>query len=157
MCVAELEPLPGWFGPPSIVPGRQRASVASSYSSFSAPVAAVAASDPSDGTPVELYYRLLEPGPEGGCSGYGGAEDTSRRRAHRTGAGGGERSGFSTPMRRIGSVRLYQAPAQPQLAERKLDGNFVVLVPAEPIRHREAVSAFIATAPHSPVEAFTLR
>ncbi|XP_076127404.1 transmembrane protein 132C [Alosa pseudoharengus] len=140
LCVAELEPLPGWFSPPSVVPGRQRAS-----------------SDPSEGTPVELYYRLLEPSPEGGCGGLGGAEDSgARRRAHRPGPVGG-RGGFGTPMRRIGKVRLHRAPAAPQLAERRLDGNFAVLVPSEPVRQREAVSAFIATAPYSPVEAFTLR
>ncbi|KAG5281308.1 hypothetical protein AALO_G00069770 [Alosa alosa] len=160
LCVAELEPLPGWFSPPSVVPGRQRASVASSSafsSSSSSPSSTAGESDPSEGTPVELYYRLLEPSPEGGCGGLGGAEDSgARRRAHRPGPGGG-RGGFSTPMRRIGKVRLHQAPATPQLAERRLDGNFAVLVPSEPVRQREAVSAFIATAPYSPVEAFTLR
>ncbi|KAL2092487.1 hypothetical protein ACEWY4_012285 [Coilia grayii] len=157
LCVAELEPLAGWFGPPSVVPGRQRSSSAV-LSPFSSPVSSVtgAAADPFEGTPVELYYRLLEPNPEGGCGGggAGGPEDAGARRrtgGHRRG------SGFSGPMRRIGSVRLLQAPAPPQLVERWLDGNFLVLVPAEPIQQREAVSAYVATVPHSPVEAFTLR
>uniref|UniRef100_A0A8C5CZG1 Transmembrane protein 132C n=1 Tax=Gadus morhua TaxID=8049 RepID=A0A8C5CZG1_GADMO len=44
-----------------------------------------------------------------------------------------------TPMRRIGSVRLFQP-----LSELKLDNNFVVMVPSKPIRQRETVSTFLA-------------
>ncbi|XP_063051980.1 transmembrane protein 132C-like [Engraulis encrasicolus] len=166
LCVAELEPLAGWFGTPSIVPGggggRSRGSSSSSSSSsvvvplspFSSPVSSSTASaaDPFEGTPVELYYRLLEPSPEGGCP-----ANTDDPRGGGGPRGHQRRGGYRSPMRRVGSVRLLQAPAPPQLGERWLDGNFLILMPVEPIQQREAVSAFVATVPHSPVEAFTLR
>uniref|UniRef100_A0A673JH21 Si:dkey-112m2.1 n=1 Tax=Sinocyclocheilus rhinocerous TaxID=307959 RepID=A0A673JH21_9TELE len=56
-----------------------------------------------------------------------------------------------TPMRRIGSVRLFQP-----LSELRLDSNFVVMVPSRPIRQRETVSAFLAVSTLSSVEIFTL-
>lgn len=78
VCVAELEPLPGWFSPPSVVPGRQKAPQV-------------------EGTPVELYYMVQA----GECH---NAE--SPRRTESQGPAG-YFSG-PTPMRRIGSVRLLQ-------------------------------------------------
>uniref|UniRef100_A0A7N8WPN6 Transmembrane protein 132C n=1 Tax=Mastacembelus armatus TaxID=205130 RepID=A0A7N8WPN6_9TELE len=63
----------------------------------------------------------------------------------------------STPLRRIGGVRLYQNAIPPSLAEHRLDNNFMVLVPATPMRQRETISAFITASAHSPVEMFTLR
>ncbi|MCJ8735430.1 hypothetical protein PDJAM_G00246830 [Pangasius djambal] len=60
-------------------------------------------------------------------------------------------------MKRIGNVRLFRTPTVPELSEQRVDGNFAVLVPSAPVRPRESVSAYIAAAPYSPVEMFTLR
>ncbi|XP_028828755.1 transmembrane protein 132C [Denticeps clupeoides] len=130
MCVAELEPLASWFSPPSVVPGRQRAP------------------EQSEGTPIELYY-MVQSTDSGECS----SEDSRKASSVRTEPQGpmGYFSG-PTPMRRIGSVRLYQP-----LAELRLDSTFVVMVPSRPIRQRETVSAFLAASTLSPVEIFTLR
>uniref|UniRef100_A0A672KEF5 Transmembrane protein 132C n=1 Tax=Sinocyclocheilus grahami TaxID=75366 RepID=A0A672KEF5_SINGR len=130
LCVAELEPLPSWFSPPSVIPGRQRSP------------------ELVEGTPVELYY-MLQSTDTGECS----SEDSRKTSSIRTGQLGP--AGYflgPTPMRRIGSVRLFQP-----LSELRLDSNFVVMVPSRPIRQRETVSAFLAVSTLSSVEIFTLR
>ncbi|XP_036434095.1 transmembrane protein 132C [Colossoma macropomum] len=134
ICVAELEPLPGWFAPPSVVPGRQRGT------------------DLSKGTPVELYYSLHSV-ESSECLG----EESGVRNSARLEQEGMFGSATSTPMRRIGSVRLFRTPAVPELSEHRLDGNFAVLVPSAPVRPRDSVSAYVAASPYSPVEMFTLR
>uniref|UniRef100_A0AAY4CV24 Transmembrane protein 132C n=1 Tax=Denticeps clupeoides TaxID=299321 RepID=A0AAY4CV24_9TELE len=135
LCVAELEPLAGWFGPPSVVPGRHR--------SPGSP----------EGTPVELYY-MLQSSEVGDCP----SEESQRSSFHSSQEQEGMfGSANSTPMKRIGSVRLYRAATELPLAEHRLDGNFVVLVPSPPVRQKDTVSAFIAAAPYSLVEVFTLR
>uniref|UniRef100_A0A8C6UYV0 Si:dkeyp-14d3.1 n=1 Tax=Neogobius melanostomus TaxID=47308 RepID=A0A8C6UYV0_9GOBI len=131
LCVAELEPLASWFSPPSVVPGRQKIL------------------DASEGTPVELYYTLQST-EAGECH----SEEARKESFIRSGMFG---SFTSTPLRRIGGVRLYQNPVPPPLAEHRLDNNFVVQVPATPMRQRETVSAFISVSALSPVEMFTLR
>ncbi|XP_035382623.1 transmembrane protein 132C [Electrophorus electricus] len=130
LCVAELEPLPSWFSPPSIVPGRQRAP------------------EQAEGTPVELYY-MVQSTDTGDCN----SED-SRKVSPIHSEQQGPAGYFSgpTPMRRIGSVRLLQP-----LSEVRLDGNFVVMVPSRPVRQKETVSAFLAASTLSSVEIFTLR
>ncbi|XP_056587186.1 transmembrane protein 132C [Triplophysa dalaica] len=130
LCVAELEPLPSWFSPPSVIPGRQRAP------------------EQVEGTPVELYY-MIQSTDTGECS----SEDSRKTNSIRAGQLGpaGYFSG-PTPMRRIGSVRLFQP-----LSELRLDSNFVVMVPSKPIRQRETVSAFLAVSTVSSVEIFTLK
>lgn len=129
LCVAELEPLPSWFSPPSVVPGRQRA-------------------PQTEGTPVELYY-MIQSTETGECN-----PESSRKAAAIRSDPQGPAGYFSgpTPMRRIGSVRLFQP-----LSELRLDRNFVVMVPSRPIRQRETVSAFLAASALSSVEIFTLR
>ncbi|KAK1788394.1 hypothetical protein P4O66_016820, partial [Electrophorus voltai] len=129
LCVAELEPLPSWFSPPSIVPGRQRAP------------------EQAEGTPVELYY-MVQSTDTGDCN----SED-SRKVSPIHSEQQGPAGYFSgpTPMRRIGSVRLLQP-----LSEVRLDGNFVVMVPSRPVRQKETVSAFLAASTLSSVEIFTL-
>ncbi|KAL7827113.1 hypothetical protein SRHO_G00328310, partial [Serrasalmus rhombeus] len=134
ICVAELEPLPGWFAPPSVVPGRQRGT------------------DLSKGTPVELYYSLHSV-ESSECLGEESGVRNSARLEQEDMFG----SATSTPMRRIGSVRLFRTPAVPELSEHRLDGNFAVLVPSAPVRPRDSVSAYVAASPYSPVEMFTLR
>nr|XP_055036415.1 transmembrane protein 132C isoform X2 [Misgurnus anguillicaudatus] len=130
LCVAELEPLASWFSPPSIIPGRQKTP------------------EQVEGTPVELYY-MLQSTDTGECS----SEDSRKTNSIRPGQMGpaGYFSG-PTPMRRIGSVRLFQP-----LSEFRLDNNFVVMVPSRPIRQRETVSAFLAVSTLSSVEIFTLK
>uniref|UniRef100_A0A4W4FBH1 Transmembrane protein 132C n=1 Tax=Electrophorus electricus TaxID=8005 RepID=A0A4W4FBH1_ELEEL len=105
VCVAELEPPHSWFAAPSVVPGRQRGT------------------DASEGTSVELYYSLRS-AEAGDCPG----EDAGTRNSARLGHEGAFGSAMSTPMRRIGSVRLFRTLAVPELSEHRLDGNFAVLV-----------------------------
>ncbi|XP_029573115.1 transmembrane protein 132C [Salmo trutta] len=134
LCVAELEPLAGWFSPPSVVPGRQRTI------------------ELAEGTTVELYY-MLQSTEAGECH----SEEARKGNSIRSDQEGLFGSSTSTPMRRIGSVRLYQIPAAPFLTEHRLDSNFLVMVPAMPMRQRDTVSAFITASAFSPVEMFTLR
>uniref|UniRef100_A0AAQ5XA46 Uncharacterized protein n=1 Tax=Amphiprion ocellaris TaxID=80972 RepID=A0AAQ5XA46_AMPOC len=134
LCVAELQPLGSWFSPPSVVPGRQRNL------------------EVSEGTPVELYY-VLQSTEAGECH----SEESRKDNFIRSSQEGLFGSYTSTPLRRIGGVRLYQNPTEPPLAEHRLDNNFMVMVPATPTRQRETVSAFITVSPYSPVEMFTLR
>ncbi|XP_068615819.1 transmembrane protein 132C-like, partial [Brachionichthys hirsutus] len=134
LCVAELEPLASWFGPPSVVPGRQRSP------------------EGSEGTPVELYYTLQST-ELGGCR----SEEARKDRPIRSSRGGMFGPDAATPLRRIGGVRLHRDPAPPPLAEHRLDPNFLVMVPSVPVSQRESVSAFISASAHSPVEMFTLR
>ncbi|XP_056445311.1 transmembrane protein 132C [Gadus chalcogrammus] len=133
ICVAELEPLVSWFSPPTVRPGRQRPS------------------EQGQGTPVELYYTV-QASDSGDCSTEdarkgGPAGPSSDRQQGPLGYFAGP-----TPMRRIGSVRLFQP-----LSELKLDNNFVVMVPSKPIRQRETVSTFLALSTLSAVQIFTLR
>nr|XP_057927434.1 transmembrane protein 132C isoform X2 [Doryrhamphus excisus] len=134
LCVAELEPLASWFSPPSIVPGRQKNLEA------------------SDGTPVELYY-ILQPTERGECH----SEEAKKENLIRSSQEGLFGSYTPTPLRRIGGVRLYQNPIPPQLAEHRLDHNFMILVPTTPVSQRETVSAYVTVSAYSPVEMFTLR
>uniref|UniRef100_A0A8C9W2R8 Transmembrane protein 132C n=1 Tax=Scleropages formosus TaxID=113540 RepID=A0A8C9W2R8_SCLFO len=134
LCVAELEPLAGWFSPPSVVPGRQRAP------------------GQPDGTPVELYY-MLRSAEGGGC----GAEELRKGGDVRSDRDATFGPTSSSPMRRIGSVRLCQGPPAPPLAEVRLDSNFAVLVPSGPLRPRDTFTAFLSGTSYSPVDSFTLR
>ncbi|XP_058493237.1 transmembrane protein 132C isoform X1 [Solea solea] len=134
LCVAELEPLAGWFSPPSVVPGRQRSP------------------ELSEATPVELYY-VLQSTEAGECH----SEDARKDSFIRSSQEGLFGSFTSTPLKRIGGIKLYQNPSPPPLAEHRLDNNFMVMVPAAPMRQRESVSAFITVSAYSPVEMFTLR
>ncbi|TNM90212.1 hypothetical protein fugu_004446, partial [Takifugu bimaculatus] len=134
LCVAELEPLASWFNPPSIVPGRQRNL------------------DVSEGTPVELYY-VLQSTEAAECH----SEEARKVSSIRSSQEGQLGSYTSTPLRRIGGVRLYQNPTPPPLSEHRLDNNFKVTVPSTPIKQRETISAFIIVSDYSPVEVFTLR
>uniref|UniRef100_A0A3Q2Z0C5 Transmembrane protein 132C n=1 Tax=Hippocampus comes TaxID=109280 RepID=A0A3Q2Z0C5_HIPCM len=120
LCVAELEPLASWFSPPSVVPGRQKKLEA------------------SEGTPVELYY-ILQSTERGECH----SEEVKKENFLRSSQEGHFGSYTSTPLRRIGGVRLYQNSIPLQLAEHRLDHNFMVLVPATPVSQRETVSAYV--------------
>uniref|UniRef100_A0A8C8A1E9 Transmembrane protein 132C n=1 Tax=Oryzias sinensis TaxID=183150 RepID=A0A8C8A1E9_9TELE len=134
LCVAELEPLASWFSPPSVVPGRQRSL------------------EVSEGTSVELYY-MLQSIEAGECH----SEESRRDSFIRSSQEGLFGSYTSTPLKRIGGVKLYQNPPEPPLAEYRLDDNFMVMVPSIPMRQRETVSAFITMSAYSTAEMFTLR
>ncbi|XP_077570919.1 transmembrane protein 132C [Stigmatopora nigra] len=134
ICVAELEPLASWFSPPSVVPGRQRTLEA------------------SEGTPVELYY-ILQSTERGECH----SDEAKKENFLRSSQEGMFGSYTSTPLRRIGGVRLYPNPIPIQLAEHRLDGNFMVLVPGVPVSQRETVSVYVTVSAYSSVEMFTLR
>ncbi|XP_035987093.1 transmembrane protein 132C-like, partial [Fundulus heteroclitus] len=133
LCVAELEPLASWFSSPSVVPGRQRNA------------------DMSEGTPVELYY-LLRSTEAGQCH----SEESRKESFLRSNQEGLFGIYTSTPLKRIGGVRLFKNPAEPPFTDHWLDNNFMVMVPATPMRQRETVSAFIGVSPYSTVEMFTL-
>ncbi|XP_048876091.1 transmembrane protein 132D-like [Brienomyrus brachyistius] len=129
LCVAELEPLASWFDPPSVVPGRQRAAQ-------------------TEGTPVELYY-VVRPTESEDC----GREDDAQR-----GGAGGERGAYgSAPLLRIGSVRLFQSAAALPHSDVRMDDNFMVQMPPQPVRRKGTISVFVATSSSSLVEMFTLR
>ncbi|XP_061762868.1 transmembrane protein 132C isoform X1 [Nerophis ophidion] len=134
LCVAELQPLASWFSPPSIVPGRQKNLEA------------------SEGTPVELYY-ILQSTEGGECH----SEEAKKENFVRSSQEGLFGSYTSTPLRRIGGIRLYRNPVPPQLAEHRLDHNFVILVPTTPVSQRETVSTYVTVSAYSTVEMFTLR
>ncbi|KAL4660420.1 transmembrane protein 132C-like isoform X2, partial [Arapaima gigas] len=134
LCVAELEPLAGWFSPPSVVPGRQRVP------------------GQPDGTSIELYY-MLQSAESGGCS----AEELRKGGAIRSDQDGMFGPASSSPMWRIGSVRLCPDPPAPPLVEVRLNNNFVVLVPSGPLRPRDTFTAFLSSTDYSSVESFILR
>lgn len=134
VCVAELEPPASWFAPPSVVPGRQKSL------------------EVAEGNPVALYYSLTS-AQNSQCPG----KDSAPRGPGQPGQEESMGPAAATPMRRIGSVRLFRTPAVPELSEQRMDGNFAVLVPSAPARPRESVSTYVAAAPYSPVQMFTLR
>lgn len=135
VCVAELEPPASWFAPPTVIPGRQKIS------------------DPPEANQVALYYSLRA-AQNGQCLGKdSGFQNPGQPGSQEESFG----STTSTPMKRIGIVRLLRTPTLPDLSEQRVDGNFAVLVPSAPVRPRESVSAYVAASPYSPVEMFTLR
>ncbi|CAF90879.1 unnamed protein product, partial [Tetraodon nigroviridis] len=87
LCVAQLQPLAAWFGPPSVRPGRQ------------------GVPEPGRGTSVELYY-LLQPPEEGGGACSLAASPQEQPRAGLAG---------QAPMQRIGSIRLLQPLVEQKL------------------------------------------
>lgn len=135
VCVAELEPPVSWFAPPTVIPGRQKIT------------------DLPEGNQVALYYSLRS-AQDGQCLGKDPGFRNPRHPGSQEDSFG---STTSTPMKRIGIVRLFRAPAIPELSEHRVDGNFAVLVPSVPVRPRESISAYVAASPYSPVEIFTLR
>lgn len=130
ICVAELELLSSWFGPPSVVPGRKKAA------------------EQLEGTSVELYYTVQPLDRSGDCS----AEDPRKGNAIRPG------QAEATPsMQRIGSVYLYHAQESPRFTELRLDSNIMIQVPPSPVKQGDIISFRIGTGSSAGVEQFTLR
>uniref|UniRef100_A0A8C3V9K5 Transmembrane protein 132C n=1 Tax=Catharus ustulatus TaxID=91951 RepID=A0A8C3V9K5_CATUS len=133
LCVAQLELLPAWFSPPSVLTGRKKQL------------------EQLEGSPVELYYTV-QPGDEKGeCT----AEDGRKGNAIRPGRDGGDES--MAHLQRIGSVSLHRGQEASQLAELRLDSNVVLWLPSKPVKQGEVVSVYVTIANNSTVEQFILR
>ncbi|KAM6052041.1 transmembrane protein 132C isoform 1-T1 [Chlamydotis macqueenii] len=133
LCVAELELLPSWFNPPTVVTGRKK------------PL------DQFEGSPVELYYTI-QPGEEKGeCM----AEDIRKGNAIRPGKDGMDET--ISHLQRIGSVSLYRGQETSQLTELRLDSNIVVWLPSKPVKQGEVVNVYVTIANNSTVDQFILR
>uniref|UniRef100_A0A8C9NCR4 Transmembrane protein 132C n=1 Tax=Serinus canaria TaxID=9135 RepID=A0A8C9NCR4_SERCA len=118
LCVAQLELLPSWFNPPTVLTGRKKAA------------------EQLEGSPVELYYTV-QPGDEKGeCT----AEDLRKGNAIRPGKDGMDES--MSHLQRIGSVSLYRGQEASQLTELRLDSNVVVWLPSKPVKQGEVVNVY---------------
>ncbi|XP_067861855.1 transmembrane protein 132C [Heptranchias perlo] len=133
LCIVELELLPSWFNPPTVVPGRKKIT------------------DQSEGTPVELYYMVQGADEDGDCD----AEDTRKGNAIRPGRDDVDETLHS--LQRIGSVRLRQGTGNPQLTKMRLDNNIIISVLQRPVKQGEVVTFHVSLASSSTVELFTLR
>uniref|UniRef100_A0A8B9P9S8 Transmembrane protein 132C n=1 Tax=Apteryx owenii TaxID=8824 RepID=A0A8B9P9S8_APTOW len=133
LCVAELELLPSWFNPPTVVAGRKKAP------------------DQFEGSPVELYYTI-QPGDEKGeCT----AEDLRKGNAIRPGKDDADET--MSHLQRIGSVSLYRGQEASQLMELRLDSNIVIWLPSKPVKQGEVVNVYVTIANNSTVDQFILR
>ncbi|XP_038619857.1 transmembrane protein 132D-like [Tachyglossus aculeatus] len=133
LCVAELELLSGWFSPPTVVAGRKKAP------------------DRSEGNPVELYYTI-QPGDEKGeCI----KEDTRRSNGIRSGHNDADEAG--PPLRRIGSVFLYQTRSRPSLSEIRLDDNVAIHYIPKTAKQGDLLTFPVSVSKNSTEDHFTLR
>lgn len=131
LCVAQLEMLPGWFSPPTVVSGRRR------------PM------EQPEGSPVELYYAV-QPGDErGDC-----AKEDLRK-------GGGAPTGHNdvdeSPLHRIGSVFLRETPSSPPLRNLRLDSNVAVQYVPKTVRQGDVLTFPISVSRNCTENRFTLR
>ncbi|XP_010153474.1 PREDICTED: LOW QUALITY PROTEIN: transmembrane protein 132D-like, partial [Eurypyga helias] len=133
LCVAELELLPGWFNPPTIVAGRKK------------PM------DQSAGSPVELYYAIQQGDEKGECT----KEDVRKSNGIRPGHNDIDESG--PPLQRIGSVFLYQTHAVPSLNEMRLDNNIAIQYAPKTVKQGDILTFLVSVAKNSTEDQFTLR
>uniref|UniRef100_A0A8C0JB08 Transmembrane protein 132C n=1 Tax=Chelonoidis abingdonii TaxID=106734 RepID=A0A8C0JB08_CHEAB len=133
LCVAELELLPSWFNPPTVVSGRKKTT------------------DQTEGSPVELYYTIQLGDETGECT----TEDVRKGNAIRPGKDGTDET--MSHLLRIGSVSLYRTPESSQLTELRMDSNVVIWLPSKPVKQGEVVNVFVTLANNSTVEQFILR
>ncbi|EMP27549.1 hypothetical protein UY3_15365 [Chelonia mydas] len=133
LCVAELELLPSWFNPPTVVAGRKKAT------------------DQSEGSPVELYYTI-QPGDETGeCS----KEDVRKSNGIRL--GGNDIDESVPPLQRIGSVFLYQTYGGPSLSEMRLDNNIAIQYIPKTVKQGDILTFLVSINKNSTEDQFTLR
>ncbi|XP_052024252.1 transmembrane protein 132D [Apodemus sylvaticus] len=133
LCVAQLEMLPGWFSPPSVVSGRRRPT------------------EQPEGSPVELYYAV-QPGDErGDC-----AKEDSRKSGSAP-AGHNDVDESSPPLHRIGSVFLRETPSSPPLKELRLDSNVAVHYVPKTVRQGDVLTFPISVSRNCTEDRFTLR
>ncbi|XP_008852006.1 transmembrane protein 132D [Nannospalax galili] len=133
LCVAELELLPSWFSPPSVVAGRRRPS------------------EQPEGSPVELYYTVQSGDERGDCT----KEDWKRGSGARTGHSDADESG--PPLHRIGSVFLYQTPSSPPLRELRLDSNVAIHYIPKTVRQGGVLTFPVSVSRNCSEDRFTLR
>ncbi|XP_032252279.1 transmembrane protein 132C isoform X2 [Phoca vitulina] len=136
LCVAELDLLAAWFGPPSVVAGRKKAP------------------GPPEGSPVELYYSVQPGDARGDCA----AGDVRKGNAIRPGKDGKDGLDEAVPhLQRIGAVSLYRVQDTAQLSELRLDSNVVIWLPSRPVKQGDVVTAYVTMASNSTVDLFILR
>ncbi|KAM4890655.1 transmembrane protein 132C isoform 2-T2 [Sylvia borin] len=133
LCVAQLELLPAWFSPPTVLTGRKKAA------------------EQLEGSPVELYYTVQAGDEKGECT----AEDLRKGNAIRPGKEGVDES--MAHLQRIGSVSLHRGQEASQLTELRLDSNVVVWLPSKPVKQGEVVNIYVTIANNSTVDQFILR
>uniref|UniRef100_A0A3Q2Y3D6 Transmembrane protein 132D n=1 Tax=Hippocampus comes TaxID=109280 RepID=A0A3Q2Y3D6_HIPCM len=130
-CVAELLPLPGWFGQGSESTSREKQA-------------------PSAGNLVELYYQA-QPKVSGKCNTLEGTRWGSSQQQQ------GEYVPV-TPMRRIGSVRLLQVPkGMATLSRLKLGNSIVIRTSSKPLKKTDIATFYILMASSAQLTNFTLR
>ncbi|NXH83368.1 T132D protein, partial [Edolisoma coerulescens] len=133
LCVAQLELLPSWFNPPTVVAGRKKQM------------------DKSEGSPVELYYSIQAGDERGECA----KEDVRKSNGIRSGRNDIDESG--PPLQRIGSVFLYQTHAAPSLTEMRLDNNIVIQYAPKTVKQGDILTFLVSVAKNSTEDQFTLR
>lgn len=133
LCVAELELLAAWFGPPSVVAGRKKAPGL------------------PEGSPVELYYSVQPGDAHGDCAGG----DIRKGNAVRPGKDGLDEA--VPHLQRIGSVFLYQTGSRPALRELRLDSNVAILYSAHTARQGDVLTFPVAVSRNCSADRFTLR
>ncbi|XP_040300035.1 transmembrane protein 132D isoform X1 [Herpailurus yagouaroundi] len=134
LCVAELELLAGWFGPPTVLAGRKKAP------------------GPPEGSPVELYYAVQPGDGRGDCAGGG---DAGKGNSILPGRDGPEEA--VPRLQRIGSVFLYQTGSRPALRELRLDSNVAIRYSARTARQGEVLTFPVAVSRNCSADRFTLR
>ncbi|XP_053135975.1 transmembrane protein 132D-like isoform X2 [Hemicordylus capensis] len=133
LCVAELDLLPSWFNPPTVVAGRKKLL------------------NQSEGSPVELYYAI-QPGDEKeDCT----KEDPRKNNGIRPGRNDIDESG--PPLQRIGSVFLYQTRGSPSLREMNLDSNIAIQYIPKTVKQGDVLTFVVSIAKNSTEDQFTLR
>uniref|UniRef100_A0A4W5QDP7 Transmembrane protein 132D n=1 Tax=Hucho hucho TaxID=62062 RepID=A0A4W5QDP7_9TELE len=130
-CMAELEPVAGWFSPAaeSSSPGRL---------------------DPTEVNTVELYYQARP-------SAYGKCREGEW---DRWGSSEQQQAEYIpvTPMQRISSVRLLKVPkGAASLTQLKLGKAVVIQTSSKPLKKTDIATFYILTASSSSLENFTVR
>ncbi|NXH03630.1 T132D protein, partial [Loxia leucoptera] len=133
LCVAQLELLPSWFNPPTVVAGRKKQL------------------ERSEGSPVELYYSIQAGDERGECA----KEDVRKSNGIRSGRNDIDESG--PPLQRIGSVFLYQTRAAPSLTAMRLDNNIVIQYAPKTVKQGDVLTFLVSVAKNSTEDQFTLR
>ncbi|KAF4798821.1 Transmembrane protein [Turdus rufiventris] len=133
LCVAQLELLPAWFSPPSVLTGRKKQL------------------EQLEGSPVELYYSIQAGDERGECA----KEDVRKSSGVRSGRNDIDESG--PPLQRIGSVFLYQTHAAPSLTELRLDNNIVIQYAPKTAKQGDILTFLVSVAKNSTEDQFTLR
>uniref|UniRef100_A0A8C3QUQ0 Transmembrane protein 132D n=1 Tax=Cyanoderma ruficeps TaxID=181631 RepID=A0A8C3QUQ0_9PASS len=133
LCVAQLELLPSWFSPPTVLTGRKKHV------------------ERSEGSPVELYYSIQAGDGRGECA----KEEVRRSSGVRSGRNDIDESG--PPLQRIGSVFLYQTRAAPSLTEMRLDNNVAIQYAPKTVKQGDILTFLVSVAKNCTEDQFTLR